>query len=220
MAQPTQAKLVITTHAGSETEFPLTGEAVRIGRGKDCDIVLDDEFASRQHASIELRDNQFFVVDSGSTNGTYVSGRVIRGEHRLRTGDEVQIGETRLSYREESTGQTATRVLPVSGVDQLRSPVKVDAQTWEVWVDGKKLEQKLSVLEFKLISCLYNHLNTVCPRDKIGIELWGEGGYTYEMLHQLVHRLKRRIEPEPTSPRYIISVPGVGYRLLSEAAAE
>ena len=71
----------------------------------------------------------------------------------------------------------------------------------EVWIDGRRLGQKLSVLEFKLLGCLYARANAVCSRDEIGTELWGDGAYIYEMLHQLVHRLKRRLEPDPAIPR-------------------
>ena len=84
MNEDAVAKLVITSYGGSEYEIPLLGETLRIGRDKDSDIPLDDEFASRQHALIERRADKFYVVDSGSTNGTYVGDQVVRGEHRLR----------------------------------------------------------------------------------------------------------------------------------------
>jgi DNA-binding response OmpR family regulator len=207
------AKLVIRSHGGSEYEIPLDRDRVRIGRSKNSDVVLDDEFTSRNHAFVERRGNRYYICDNGSTNGTYLLDERVSGSKQLKSGDEIQVGETKMLYKEERTGQSTTRALPPPGKEQLSSPIQVDVQAWQVWVEGKRLAQKLSVLEFKLVGYLYARANAVCSRDEIGEELWGEGGYTYEMLHQLVHRLKRRLEPNPAIPRYIISVPGVGYRL-------
>lgn len=209
------AKLVIRSHGGSEYEIPLGRARIRIGRSKDADIILDDEFASRNHAAVERRGDKFFICDDGSTNGTFVRDGRVNGSKQLCNGDVIKVGETQMAYREESSGQSTTRPIQPPSKEQLRSLVQVDTEAWDVWVDGKRLERKLSVLEFKLLGYLYSHSNAVCPRDEIAADLWGEGGYTYEMLHQLVHRLKRRIEPDPTQPRYIMSVPGVGYRLAS-----
>lgn len=207
------AKLVIRSHGGAEYEIPLDSGRVRIGRSKECDVILDDEFASRSHATIERRGQRYFVCDEGSTNGTFVRDDRVRGDRQLRNADELRIGETKIIFREDSSGQSTTRPIQPPSKEQLTSPVQVDTLAWEVWVEGKRLGQKLSVLEFKLLGYLYAHANAVCSRDDIASELWGEGAYTYEMLHQLVHRLKRRLEPDPASPRYLMSVPGVGYRL-------
>jgi len=210
------AKLVIRSHGGSEYEIPLDRDRLRIGRSKDSDLVLDDEFASRNHAAIERRGTRHYLFDLGSTNGTLVRGEPVRGERELQNGDEIRIGETSLLFREQSLGQSTTKALQPPTKQQLASPVQVDAQAWEVWVDGRRLEQRLSVLEFKLLAYLYAHANAVCSRDEIAADLWGDGQYTYEMLHQLVHRLKRRLEPDPSRPKYILSIPGVGYRLSCE----
>ncbi|MDO8615032.1 MAG: FHA domain-containing protein [Dehalococcoidia bacterium] len=207
------AKLVIRSHGGSEYEIPLDRNRVQIGRSKDSEVILDDEFASRNHAAIERRGDRYFICDGGSTNGTLIKDEHVRGDRQLRNGDEIRIGETELTFREETSGQSTTKALQPPSEDQLKSPVQVDTLAWEVWVDGKRLGQKLSVLEFKLLGYLYGRANAVCARDEIGTELWGDGAYTHEMLHQLVHRLKRRLEPNPAIPRYIVSVPGVGYRL-------
>ena len=209
------AKLVIRTHGGSRYEFPLDQDVTTIGRGRDRDLILDnDRYASRHHARIEHVGDHWVLVDEGSTNGTSVGGRRISGSHRLRDGEEIQIGDAILFYRERSvededgTGSTLKK-----SEEQARSPIQVDVQAWEVSVNGEKLPGRLSVREFKLLACLYDHADKVCTRDELSSAIWGEGAYTYDMLHQLVHRVKRRVEPEPENPRYIVSVPGVGYKL-------
>ncbi len=211
------AKLVIRSSGGQRFEFPLIADVVTIGRGRDCDLVLDDDFASRSHARIEKDTERLVLVDNDSRNGVLVNGKRMKGRHVLAVNDQIEIGDTHLTFVVHRTDETTTRAMPPLSKSQVSSQIQVDSEAWEVWIDGKKLEERLSVLEFKLLATLYSKADAVCTRDELCKELWGEGGYTYDMLHQLVHRLKRRIEPDPANARYIVAVPGVGYRLKSRA---
>ena len=71
-----------------------------IGRSPQADLQIDDAFASGRHARIYERDGGFFVDDLGSTNGTYLNGKRVRGEQRLRNDDRIQIGDTELRYEQ------------------------------------------------------------------------------------------------------------------------
>jgi FHA domain-containing protein len=72
-----------------------------IGRGEENQVSLsEDEFASSAHARIEPRHDGAYLVDRGSTNGTYVNGIRIDSPHRLEAGDLVRIGETQLRYEQ------------------------------------------------------------------------------------------------------------------------
>jgi hypothetical protein len=77
---------------------PLTQPEVTIGRLPECDVVVEDPGASRQHARIRRTDGGFVLVDLGSTNGTLVNDLPIR-EHVLENGDRITIGETVLEFR-------------------------------------------------------------------------------------------------------------------------
>jgi len=213
MTEEKIAKLVVHTGGGYRYEFPLAHDVTTIGRSRDSALVLDDRYTSRHHARLEWRGGRCILIDEGSRNGTFVGGKRIKGPHILSSGDQIQIGDTYLLYVEEAPEESTTKPLEPLTKEQVESPIQVDPQGWEVWVEGRKLREKLSVLEFKLLGYLYAHADVVCSRDDLCSEIWGEGAYTYEMLHQLVHRLKRRVEPDPMNPRYIISVPGVGYKL-------
>lgn len=68
-----------------------------IGRRLGCDLVLSDPEASRTHARISAQDGTFVLEDLDSTNGTWVHGQRVR-RHVLRSGDEIQIGQTRLRF--------------------------------------------------------------------------------------------------------------------------
>jgi pSer/pThr/pTyr-binding forkhead associated (FHA) protein len=73
---------------------PLT-----IGRGGENVAALDgDDYASAQHARVESLRDGVWILDLGSTNGTFVNGERMDGRHRLRDGDVVRIGQTELRY--------------------------------------------------------------------------------------------------------------------------
>src|SRR5215471_3095351 len=87
------ALLTILQPGHSEREFEITADVVSIGRGPDNLISLeDDSNVSRYHAEIEKRDDSFFILDLGSSNGTTVNDLVVEFERRLRDGDSISIG--------------------------------------------------------------------------------------------------------------------------------
>jgi FHA domain len=74
---------------------------VEFGRAAENDVVLEgDPYASSRHSAVLVRGGARIVRDLGSTNGTFVGGAPLAGEHVLRTGDELRIGETELRYEE------------------------------------------------------------------------------------------------------------------------
>ena len=75
--------------------LPISKRATTIGRSRECDIVVQDSNASRQHAEIRHIGLDYFIVDSNSTNGTVVNGQRIR-RHALANGDRILIGTTEL----------------------------------------------------------------------------------------------------------------------------
>jgi pSer/pThr/pTyr-binding forkhead associated (FHA) protein len=92
------ATLVIRAGGGRAGEaFPLHGERLTVGRRPDSDIFLDDVTVSRDHAIIVARGGDHYLDDCGSLNGTYVNRRRIES-HRLRDGDELQIGKYKLAF--------------------------------------------------------------------------------------------------------------------------
>ena len=67
-----------------------------LGRDVNNSIVVDDPFASTEHAVLTFRGRDWYVEDLGSTNGTYVNGNRVDGVAPLGYGDELQIGQVRL----------------------------------------------------------------------------------------------------------------------------
>jgi len=71
----------------------------------------------------------------------------------------------------------------------------------------------LTPLEAKLLDYLILNAGHVSTIDAIIDHVWGPQGGDRDMLRQLVRRLRSKIEADPTSPRYIQTVPGLGYGL-------
>jgi pSer/pThr/pTyr-binding forkhead associated (FHA) protein len=81
--------------------YSLESERTTVGKAPENDVVLDDDpTASRLHAVLERFPAGWCVSDLGSSNGTRVNGERIWAARRLRNGDEVRIGQTRLIFRD------------------------------------------------------------------------------------------------------------------------
>jgi hypothetical protein len=73
-------------------EFPImTDKPVIVGRSSDLDMVLVEDMVSRKHARIAMQQDQIWIEDLGSTNGTFVNGEKVK-RARLKEGDRVLIG--------------------------------------------------------------------------------------------------------------------------------
>jgi pSer/pThr/pTyr-binding forkhead associated (FHA) protein len=67
------------------------GEYV-FGRGAECHVRPNSDWVSRQHCLLRVTSDGAYLRDLGSRNGTLINGVVLNDEHRLRHGDEIQVG--------------------------------------------------------------------------------------------------------------------------------
>jgi pSer/pThr/pTyr-binding forkhead associated (FHA) protein len=74
--------------------FPLDA-LTTLGRDVNNAIVVDDPFASSDHAILTFRGRAWYVEDLASTNGTFVNGVPVERVAPLGFGDDLQIGEVR-----------------------------------------------------------------------------------------------------------------------------
>ena len=83
---------------GSPRELALSATCA-IGRDHDNDVVINDARVSRRHALIRLlSDNRYYVMDLGSSNGTFLNGRPVTVPVQLNSGDKVQIGGSNMIF--------------------------------------------------------------------------------------------------------------------------
>ena len=80
------------SQAGLSAE--LAGGVIMIGRGADCQLILDDDYVSTRHARVVATPDGIYVEDLGSTNGTYVNGQRITAPTTITLADSVRIGKT------------------------------------------------------------------------------------------------------------------------------
>jgi hypothetical protein len=72
-----------------------------LGRSRECDVVVSEANVSRRHAELRPTADGWIITDLGSTNGTRVNGRQIRGSERLRAGDEIELGDSVMTFELE-----------------------------------------------------------------------------------------------------------------------
>jgi hypothetical protein len=90
---------VMSVDNGTGESFALANE-LTIGRSSDCAVPLpDDNFVSQVHARVFRRENEYWVEDLGSTNGTLMNGRRLASPSPVRRGDRLQVGRTVLELR-------------------------------------------------------------------------------------------------------------------------
>lgn len=77
----------------------LERDAIAIGRSTQADVQLDSDEVSRMHCRLLRIDDEYLIEDQGSRNGIYVNGLKVHSAV-LRDGDEVQLGDVIMQYRE------------------------------------------------------------------------------------------------------------------------
>lgn len=140
--------------------LPLAGSSCwTVGRSDDNNLVLGDRWISRNHAMLQYMDTgEYYLIDLGSRNGSFINGRRVSVPVTLRNGDNITFGQTKFIFYcpppkpLESTGSndldqsyslTATDTLHVR---QLISVLVVDIRDYTVLtrqVDEKVLSEAI-----------------------------------------------------------------------------
>ena len=95
--------------------------------------------------------------------------------------------------------------------------VQVDVDAGEVMIDGKAVEP-LTELEYKLLLLLHSRLNKIVDKYTIVTHVWGENyldSVDDARIEKLVSRLRSKMEPGADEPKYLITLRGRGYKLVS-----
>jgi DNA-binding response OmpR family regulator len=80
--------------------------------------------------------------------------------------------------------------------------------------DGGATSVRLTPLELRLVQMLLARAGEVVPSERLAAHVWGgRADGERQLLKQLVHRLRQKIEPDPDAPRWLVTAAGEGYRL-------
>lgn len=93
--------------------------------------------------------------------------------------------------------------------------VEIDLEKGSVLSGGQRV--RLTPIEMRLLSCLARHPGTVMTHRRIMHEVWGpahEAQSHYLRIYMM--NLRHKLEPEPARPRYLLTEPGIGYRLIPD----
>ena len=203
MATPQSAYLVDPVGQ----EHFLENLPIKIGRAVENEVVIISKRVSREHARIWRDGRRIYLEDLGSTNGTYLNDERVLAPMALRDGDQILVGDVLFRFHDPDT-TTVETPFPELEVNVTAGVVRVD-----------RFAVSLSPKEFALLAYLYERRGEVCSKDEIGAEVWSEyqsGVYDYQ-IENLVRRLRTKIESDPTNPQLLLTMRGLGYKLVSQS---
>jgi pSer/pThr/pTyr-binding forkhead associated (FHA) protein len=189
----------------SHQEHRFVNPLIQIGRAVENDIVITSKRVSREHACIRQEGRKWMLEDLRSANGTFLNGDRVLSPLELRDGDRITVGEIVLIYHDPDT---TIREDPFPELE-------VDAAAGVVRLDRKVIT--LSPKEFALLVYLSERGGEVCSKDEISQAVWPdyqEAVYDYQ-IENLIRRLRTKIELEANNPQLLLTIRGLGYKLVS-----
>ncbi|XHR80117.1 MAG: FHA domain-containing protein [Gloeotrichia echinulata GP01] len=228
--------LEIQSLEGEKRNYPLNKNQQQhwnIGRLDTNDIVLpsSEKIISRIHCIIKYKDNSWLVEDNESKNGTFVQRNTNEridlrhhGQLTLQNGDVILI-PSKLLPRDEPVfwqmifqDSDQTRRVPAFQLPYLEYNFN---QQQLFRLKGTEVEKiSLTAKEQRLIHHMAkrnqeNHNQpVVCEFAELIKAIWGENDHDKNEVNHLVHRIRNKIEPDPTQPQFLINEQGRGYILI------
>jgi serine phosphatase RsbU (regulator of sigma subunit) len=140
-------ELAILAADGTRSRFPVDKPRVTVGRSRESDIFLPDQWLSRHHAEIRVQTGgACSLVDLGSKNGTLLNGARVDAERVLRHGDVITLGEHVLTFIEHEGDEAeddyepaGTRVFSASDLSDVALASSVPAEDAESLVRRNRM---------------------------------------------------------------------------------
>lgn len=107
-------QLLVVQGRSASDSIKLTTGVTTLGRQETCQIQVKSSQVSRRHCELYEKKGVLLVKDLGSSNGTFVNGKKIRGEKALQAGDELGVGQVRFKV-EQIAGAAPKR--PIASAD-------------------------------------------------------------------------------------------------------
>jgi DNA-binding response OmpR family regulator len=187
-------------------EHRLEATTLVVGRAIESDVVIASPRVSREHARLSRKGRRWFLEDLGSTNGTFLNDERILVPAELRDGDTLSFGGVGFTFHDPDV---TSRETPFPRLE-------IDLPSGVVRLNRRAVS--LSPKEFLLLGYLFQRRGEVCSKDDIGRAVWPEyesGGIFDYQIENLVRRLRTHIEIDPTAPQLLLTVRGLGYKLIT-----
>ena len=206
------AILLVQEGDSPRSQWELRKSSIIIGRGDDCDVIIQDRQISRHHAKVVHEGEQYHLIDLNSKNGTFINGKQLGPESQvLQDSDQIGIA---LSARLIFVGSGATTPLFVE--QESKPGIRLDSAAKRVWVKNKEIVPPLSLAQYTLLELLFTRQGGVVSRDDIVANVWsGEEaeGVSEQAIDALARRLRERIAEIDAETQYVVTVRGHGFRL-------
>lgn len=186
-------------------EHLLTGQTITIGRALENDIVITSKRVSREHARVRREGWRVILEDLDSTNGTFLNDERVLAPQELHDADRIKIGDVILIFHDPD----------ITYRDSVFPDLEVNVAAGVVRVNRHIVT--LAPKEFALLVYLHQHGGQVCSKDDIGLAVWPEyqeGIYDYQ-IENLIRRLRAKLEPDPANPQLLLTIRGLGYKLVT-----
>jgi adenylate cyclase len=140
--------------SGTGRKFALLdGQTWAIGRGEGCAVLLDSRAVSRLHALIQRRESgEYFLVDLGSRNGSFVNGRRVSEPAPLHDNDHLVFAEQELVFRNPGGAVSEPRPPVTASEDVPTSAMLVQSLATIVVVDIRDFTRLARSLSEALLS--------------------------------------------------------------------
>jgi predicted component of type VI protein secretion system len=206
------ASITATRPGYAPRRVDLSADSLTIGRSTSCDLILEDDerFVSRLHCTVDRIGGAWWLYDNESRSGVYVRGKRVEGRKKLADGDIIRIVQWELTFHDPYATEASS---DTSGVGEKTADLCYHLDSLRLFVDGKEIEGRLSPQEHRLLACLFRKAGAVCTKKELNGALWEGGIVDDSALASLVRRLREKIEPDPSRPVFVVTVPGFGYRL-------
>ena len=206
--------LIVQEGQQAGQRWPLNKESVFIGRGGDCEVLINDKTVSRRHARIQREAGRWILYDE-SKNGTHVNGQGLAAPHPLKDGDVIAIAT---AVKLVFVGSEAT--VPLALDLPRGGRLRLDVPSRRVWIKGVELDPPLSLPQYRLLELLYARTGQVCTREDVVKVVWPEAesdGVSEQSIDALVRRLRDRLDDLDSEHQYVVTVRGQGFRLDNPA---
>jgi hypothetical protein len=227
---------------GHTFRIDLTKERMTIGRLREFnDIALEPDpqqlVTRKAHCSVEREGGPWWVVDNGSVNRTFVQRgdvvEIVRGRSLLSGDTSIRIlgrmteeGEAlywQLNFRDPlGTRPAAQTTRPAYLIyDWIQARLfRVDGPIRQEIRDLRPQEHKL-IRYMDQRNRANGNVPVMCTYEELIGAIWGEDlNRTESEINHLVWELRQKLEPEPKEPRFLETVRGLGYRLVTHSLKE